>query len=253
MCWGYAMKFGRGVSSRGAPVWFSTQDGEVFREIDPATLKPGGGVEVARLLAPALPTKIVAVGLNYRDHAQEMSLVPPKEPIIFLKPATSIVGPGDSIVYPARSSRVDFEAELGVVISKKCRNVPADRARDVIFGYTCINDVTARDLQTIDGQWTRAKSFDTFAPLGPWIVTDIEDPHGLAITSRLNGQVRQESSTANLIFSVFDLIEFISSVMTLEQWDVIATGTPAGIGPMNRGDEIQVAIEGIGTLTNTVT
>ena len=247
------MKFGRGVSPRGAAVWFSTQDGEVFREIDPVTLKPGGGVEVARLLAPALPTKIVAVGLNYRDHAQEMSLVPPKEPIIFLKPASSIVGPGDSIVYPARSSRVDFEAELGVVISKKCRNVPADRARDVIFGYTCINDVTARDLQTIDGQWTRAKSFDTFAPLGPWIVTDIEDPHGLAITSRLNGQVRQESSTANLIFSVFDLIEFISSVMTLEQWDVIATGTPAGIGPMNRGDEIQVAIEGIGTLTNTVT
>lgn len=247
------MKFGRGVSHSGAAVWFTTQDGEVFREIDPVTLKPGGGVEVTRLLAPALPTKIVAVGLNYRDHAQEMSLVPPKEPIIFLKPASSIVGPGDSIVYPARSSRVDFEAELGVVISKKCRNVPADRARDVVFGYTCINDVTARDLQTIDGQWTRAKSFDTFAPLGPWIVTDIEDPHGLAITSRLNGQVRQESSTANLIFSVFDLIEFISSVMTLEQWDVIATGTPAGIGPMNRGDEIQVAIEGIGTLTNTVT
>lgn len=247
------MKFGRGVSPCGAAVWFTTQDGEVFREIDPVTLKPGGGVEVTRLLAPALPTKIVAVGLNYRDHAQEMSLVPPKEPIIFLKPASSVVGPGDSIVYPARSSRVDFEAELGVVISKKCRNVPADRARDVVFGYTCINDVTARDLQTIDGQWTRAKSFDTFAPLGPWIVTDIEDPHGLAITSRLNGQVRQESSTANLIFSVFDLIAFISSVMTLEQWDVIATGTPAGIGPMNRGDEIQVAIEGIGILTNTVT
>ena len=247
------MKFGRGVSPCGAAVWFTTQDGEVFREIDPVTLKPGGGVEVTRLLAPALPTKIVAVGLNYRDHAQEMSLVPPKEPIIFLKPASSVVGPGDSIVYPARSSRVDFEAELGVVISKRCRNVPADRARDVVFGYTCINDVTARDLQTIDGQWTRAKSFDTFAPLGPWIVTDIEDPHGLAITSRLNGQVRQESSTANLIFSVFDLIAFISSVMTLEQWDVIATGTPAGIGPMNRGDEIQVAIEGIGILTNTVT
>ena len=247
------MKFGRGVSPCGAAVWFTTQDGEVFREIDPVTLKPGGGVEVTRLLAPALPTKIVAVGLNYRDHAQEMSLVPPKEPIIFLKPASSVVGPGDSIVYPARSSRVDFEAELGVVISKRCRNVPADRARDVVFGYTCINDVTARDLQTIDGQWTRAKSFDTFAPLGPSIVTDIEDPHGLAITSRLNGQVRQESSTANLIFSVFDLIAFISSVMTLEQWDVIATGTPAGIGPMNRGDEIQVAIEGIGILTNTVT
>lgn len=253
MCWGYAMKFGRGLSPFGTAVWFSTQDGEAFREIDPVTLKPGGGIEVTRLLAPALPTKIVAVGLNYRDHAQEMSIVPPKEPIIFLKPASSVIGPGDSIVYPARSSRVDFEAELGVVISKKCRNVPAGKARDVIFGYTCVNDVTARDLQTIDGQWTRAKSFDTFAPLGPWIVTDIEDPHGLAITSRLNGQVRQESSTANLIFSVFELIEFISSVMTLEQWDVIATGTPAGIGPMNRGDEIRVAIEGIGTLTNTVT
>lgn len=246
------MKVGRGITSSGDALWFSTGDRKAFNAYDPDTLKTGPGIMVKKLLAPVLPGKIIAVGLNYRDHAQEMGHVLPKEPIIFMKPATAILGPGENIIYPAQSSRVDFEAELGVVISRKCRNVKAGQARDFIFGYTCFNDVTARDLQATDGQWTRAKSFDTFAPIGPWIETEIHDPHTLAISSRLNGETQQSSNTSNLIFSVFDLVEFISSVMTLEKWDVIATGTPSGIGPMNRGDEIQVEIEGIGTLTNMV-
>jgi 2-keto-4-pentenoate hydratase/2-oxohepta-3-ene-1,7-dioic acid hydratase in catechol pathway len=247
------MKIGRGINSSGESIWYSTDDGRVFRAVDPETLKQGPEVGISRLLAPVMPSKIIAVGLNYRDHANEMGHVLPKEPIIFLKPATSVIGPGEDIIYPLQSNRVDFEAELGVVISRKCRNVKASQVKDVIFGYTCVNDVTARDLQVSDGQWTRAKSFDTFAPIGPWIANDIRDPHSLAISSNLNNEVKQSSNTSNLIFTVFDLIEFISSVMTLEKWDVIATGTPSGIGPMKRGDEIRVEIEGIGTLTNTVT
>jgi 2-keto-4-pentenoate hydratase/2-oxohepta-3-ene-1,7-dioic acid hydratase in catechol pathway len=253
MYWVSAMKVGRGSSPSGSAIWYSTDDGKAFYEFDPETLRKGSEIQVKRLLAPALPSKIVAVGLNYRDHAHEVGLATPKEPIIFLKPATGVIGPGEDIIYPAQSGRVDYEAELGVVISRRCRNVKAGQAKDIIFGYTCFNDVTARDLQATDGQWTRAKSFDTFAPMGPWIATDIEDPHALTITARLNGQTKQSSSTANLIFTVFDLVEFISSVMTLERWDVIATGTPAGIGPMDRGDTIQVEIEGIGILTNKVT
>jgi 2-keto-4-pentenoate hydratase/2-oxohepta-3-ene-1,7-dioic acid hydratase in catechol pathway len=246
------MKIGRAETTSGETVWFSTEDGGVFRTYDENTKKPGTGITIKKILAPVLPGKIIAVGLNYRDHAQEMGHALPTNPILFMKPSTTVIGPGETIVYPGQSSRVDFEAELGVVISRRCRNVRAGQARDVILGYTCFNDVTARDLQATDGQWTRAKSFDTFAPVGPWIVTDIDDPHTLAISSRLNGELKQSSSTSNLIFSVFELIEFISSVMTLEKGDVIATGTPSGIGPMNRGDEIQVEIEGIGTLTNTV-
>ncbi len=247
------MKLGRAVTVSGETASFSTEDGKYFRAWDENTQKPGAEITVKKLLAPVLPGKIIAVGLNYRDHAQEMGLALPQNPILFMKPSTSVIGPDDKISYPAQSGRVDYEAELGVVISRKCRNVKAGRARDFIFGYTCLNDVTARDLQAADGQWTRAKSFDTFAPIGPWIVTDIEDPHNLAISSRLNGELKQSSSTSNLIFSVFDLVEFISSVMTLEKGDLIATGTPSGIGPMNRGDEIRIEIEGIGTLTNTVT
>jgi 2-keto-4-pentenoate hydratase/2-oxohepta-3-ene-1,7-dioic acid hydratase in catechol pathway len=247
------MKTGRGITESGKTLWYTTHDGKKFRALDPDTLGEGAEVEVRKLLAPVMPGKIIAVGLNYRDHAGEMGLAAPKEPIIFMKPSTSVIGPGENIIYPRQSTRIDYEAELGVVISKRCRNVKADQAEEVIFGYTCVNDVTARDLQATDGQWTRAKSFDTFCPIGPWIETDIRDPHALAISSRLNNEVKQSSSTANLIFTVFELIEFISSVMTLEKWDVIATGTPSGIGPMNRGDEIQVEIEGIGTLTNVVT
>jgi 2-keto-4-pentenoate hydratase/2-oxohepta-3-ene-1,7-dioic acid hydratase in catechol pathway len=246
------MKIGRGTSSSGHIVWYCTDDGSVFSGWNPDTLEKGREIEITKLLAPVLPGKIIAVGLNYRDHALEMGLELPAEPIIFMKPSTSVIGHGDEIIYPAQSNRVDYEAELAVVIAKQCRNVQASEAGDVIFGYTCMNDVTARDLQAKDGQWTRAKSFDTFAPLGQWIVTDIADPDNLAITSRLNGEIKQSSNTNNLIFNVFELIEFISSVMTLEKWDIIATGTPAGIGPMVIGDEVEIVIEGIGALTNRV-
>jgi len=205
-----------------------------------------------RLLAPTSASKIVAVGLNYRDHAEELGLELPKEPILFMKPATSLIGPLDDIIYPSQSRRVDYEAELAIVMAKTCRDVKATDAAEVILGYTCLNDVTARDLQVSDGQWTRAKSFDTFAPVGPWIETDIADPHSLAITAHLNGERRQSSNTKNLIFTVDELIEFISGIMTLNKGDVIATGTPAGIGPMNSGDEIRIEIEGIGVLKNQV-
>lgn len=246
------MKIGRCVTKASGVSWFCSEDGKAFRAWNPSTGEAGTAVEISRFLAPALPGKIIAVGLNYRDHAAELGLAVPEEPILFMKPATSVIGPGDSIVYPPQSGRVDFEAELGVIVGKRCRNVRKEEARAVILGYTCFNDVTARDLQVKDGQWTRAKSFDTFAPVGPWIETAIEDPHDLAISARLNGQVRQRSSTGNLIFNVYELIAFISSVMTLEPFDIIATGTPAGIGPMEKGDEISIEIEGIGTLSNSI-
>lgn len=244
------MKIGRGLTPSGQACWYATGDGVVFHEWDPDRQEKGRALEITKLLAPALPGKIIAVGLNYRDHAQEMGLKLPEEPILFMKPSTSIIGPGEDIIYPGQSSRVDYEAELAVVIAKSCRDVSAGDANDFILGYTCLNDVTARDLQVKDGQWTRAKSFDTFAPIGPWIETEIADPNALSITSRLNGQIKQASNTRNLIFNVHELIEYISSVMTLEAWDIIATGTPSGIGPMERGDEVQIEIEGIGTLTN---
>jgi 2-keto-4-pentenoate hydratase/2-oxohepta-3-ene-1,7-dioic acid hydratase in catechol pathway len=204
-----------------------------------------------KLLPPCLPSKIVALGLNYRDHAQEVKMVIPKEPLIFLKPSTSVIGPGEAIIYPKISKRVDYEAELAIVIGKEAKKVSEERAADYILGYTCLNDVTARDLQPKDGQWTTAKGFDTFAPIGPWIVTDI-DPHHLDVASYLNGERRQHSNTKNLIFGPRQLVNFISHVMTLLPGDVIATGTPSGIGPMAIGDKIDVVIEGIGTLSNEV-
>jgi len=204
-----------------------------------------------KLLAPCLPSKIVALGLNYRDHAEEMKIALPKEPLLFLKPSTSVIGPGEAIVYPKMSKRVDYEAELAVVVGKTAKSVSEERAGEYILGYTCLNDVTARDLQPQNGQWTTAKGFDTFAPIGPWIVTDI-DPHHLDVASYLNGERRQHSNTKNLIFSPGQLVSFISQVMTLLPGDVIATGTPSGIGPMGVGDEIEVVIEGIGTLSNDV-
>jgi 2-keto-4-pentenoate hydratase/2-oxohepta-3-ene-1,7-dioic acid hydratase in catechol pathway len=203
----------------------------------------------ARLLAPAVPTKVVAVGLNYVDHARELSMALPEEPLLFMKPASSVIGPDDPIVMPPQSDRVDFEAELAVVIGKRARNVPRGSAADYILGYTCLNDVTARDLQQKDGQWTRAKGFDTFCPLGPWIETEIS-PADLAVELRLNGVVKQRSRTSNLVFDPHALVEYISAVMTLEIGDVIATGTPAGIGPMCADDIVEVLIEGIGVLRN---
>ncbi len=244
------MKIARAEISGGEIIPVASGDGDDFRRYDPATGKTGEPVSIKRFLAPVIPGKIVAVGLNYRDHALEMGLEMPREPILFMKPSTSVIGPSDEICYPSQSARVDYEAELAVVIGRECRAVKAADARGYILGYTCFNDVTARDLQARDSQWTRAKSFDTFAPIGPWIVTDIDDPHTLDVRAFLNGEMKQSSNTANLIFNVYDLIEFISHIMTLKTGDVIATGTPSGIGPMEPGDEVAIEIQGIGILKN---
>ncbi len=215
------------------------------------TPKAGYVLSQVQLLPPCKPTKVVAVGLNYRDHAREMGIPIPDEPVIFLKPATTVIGPGEPIIYPGSSSRVDYEAELGVVIKDRTKGIRPGEAPDHILGYTCANDVTARDLQKKDGQWTRAKSFDTFCPIGPWIETDL-DPRDLLIQAYLNGELRQDSRTSQLIFKMNELVSFISGIMTLEPGDLIITGTPAGIGPMKPGDEIEVRIEGIGSLKNRV-
>jgi 2-keto-4-pentenoate hydratase/2-oxohepta-3-ene-1,7-dioic acid hydratase in catechol pathway len=205
-----------------------------------------------RLLAPVLPTKVVAIGKNYADHAREMGGEPPDEPVIFLKPSTSVVGPGDPVARPVKlSERVDFEGELAVVIGRLCRDVPPERVSEVIFGYTCANDVTARDLQAKDGQWTRAKGFDTFCPLGPWIETGL-DPADLELTTTVNGEVRQHARTSQLLHDVTAVVCYVTSVMTLLPGDILLTGTPAGIGPLAYGDRVSVAIQGIGTLTNPV-
>ncbi len=204
------------------------------------------------LLHPCLPSKIVAVGLNYKDHASEMKKTPPEEPMLFMKPGTSVIGHEDKIIYPKHmSSRVDYEGELAVVIGKTANWIKESEAHKYILGYTCINDVTARDLQARDVQYTRAKGFDSFAPIGPVIETDL-DPTDLQISTFLNGERKQHSRTSNLIFSVPRLLSFISHVMTLLPGDIIATGTPAGIGPMKTGDKIEVEIEGIGILRNYV-
>jgi 2-keto-4-pentenoate hydratase/2-oxohepta-3-ene-1,7-dioic acid hydratase in catechol pathway len=195
------------------------------------------------------PGKIVGVGLNYTDHARELATKVPEQPTIFLKPSTSVIGPGESIVHPTISSRVDFEGELAVVIGQRCVNV--EDSKRVVLGYTCINDVTARDLQIEDGQWTRSKSFDTFAPLGPFIATEL-DPRNVHIVTRVNGRQRQSSNTRKLIFDIDYLVRFISRIMTLEVGDVIATGTPSGVGQLRPGDTIDVDITGIGTLSNNV-
>ena len=208
-------------------------------------------LEGVRLLAPCEPSKIVAVGLNYRDHAAELGLDPPEEPMLFLKPSTSVIGPEETIRCPEMSERVDYEGELAIVVGRRAHRVPRERVADHIFGYTCLNDVTARDLQVKDVQFTRAKGFDTFAPIGPWIVTDL-DPASLGIETYLNGELKQRSSTRELVFGALDLVHFISWVMTLEPGDVIASGTPSGIGPMVPGDRVEIRIEGIGTLVNPV-
>jgi 2-keto-4-pentenoate hydratase/2-oxohepta-3-ene-1,7-dioic acid hydratase in catechol pathway len=205
-----------------------------------------------RLLAPVVPGKVVAIGRNYAAHAQEMGNEIPAEPIIFLKPSTSVIGPADAIVRPVSlSERVDFEGELAVVIGKIARHLPEERAMDAVFGYTCANDVSARDLQAKDGQWARAKGFDTFCPLGPWIETEL-DPADLEITTTVNGEQRQHSRTSLLLHHIPALLSFVSAVMTLLPGDVLLTGTPEGVGPLQRDDQVSVTIEGIGTLTNRV-
>ncbi len=213
-------------------------------EIDPRTV---------RLLPPCAPSKIVCVGRNYPEHARELGNEVPAEPLIFLKPPSSLIGAGDKIVYPPLSERVDFEGELGVVIGRRARNVPAGDAMSYVLGYTCVNDITARDLQKKDGQWTRGKGFDTFCAVGPVLVgkddVRLED---LRVVTRLNGEVKQDGSIGDMLFSVNAIIAYVTGFMTLEPGDLIATGTPPGVGPMQPGSTVQVEIKGIGVLENTV-
>jgi 2-keto-4-pentenoate hydratase/2-oxohepta-3-ene-1,7-dioic acid hydratase in catechol pathway len=245
---------------------FSTDDGVFFGavegdEIAAIDAHPFGELRFTgkrfpladvRLVAPILPSKVVAIGKNYAAHAREMGGEAPSEPVIFLKPSTSVIGPGEPVAYPQKlSERVDFEGELAVVIGRLCRDVPVERTAEVVLGYTCANDVTARDLQRRDGQWARGKSFDTFCPIGPWIETEVE-PADLAITTTVNGEVRQESRTSLLLHNVPTLIAYVSQVMTLLPGDVILTGTPEGVGPLEIDDEVAVTIESIGTLANRV-
>ncbi|MBN1316265.1 MAG: fumarylacetoacetate hydrolase family protein, partial [Anaerolineales bacterium] len=227
-----------------------TLDGDPYQKIIPnrqiAPLKD------VKLLAPCLPTKIIAVGLNYADHAAELKGELPQEPIIFFKPPSSVIGPGEWIRMPPQSNQVDYEAELTVIIGRQGRRIPPESAPDYILGYTCGNDVTARDLQRSDRLWTRAKGFDTFCVLGPWIETEL-DTTSLQVISKLNGEIRQQGNTDKMVFDVPALVAYISGVMTLEPGDAIMTGTPAGIGPMADGDMIEISVEGIGTLSNPVT
>jgi 2-keto-4-pentenoate hydratase/2-oxohepta-3-ene-1,7-dioic acid hydratase in catechol pathway len=230
--------------------------------IDPGGVRLTGNrypLAEVRLLAPVLPSKVVAVDRNYppepdgpeRD-GPDLDGAAPSEPVLFLKPSTSVTGPGDAIKYPVKlTDRVEFEGELAVIIGRLCRQVPRERADEVIFGYTCANDVTARDLQARDGQWTRAKGFDTFCPLGPWMETGT-NPADLDLTTTVNGAVRQQARTSELLWNVPDLVAYVSQVMTLLPGDVLLTGTPAGVGPLTAGDQVSVTIESIGTLTNRV-
>ncbi|MBM7855891.1 2-keto-4-pentenoate hydratase/2-oxohepta-3-ene-1,7-dioic acid hydratase in catechol pathway [Desulfohalotomaculum tongense] len=223
--------------------------GEIYKEI--RTANYGYPLDEVKVLAPCTPGKIICVGLNYRDHAEEFGLPVPDEPVLFMKPSTTVIGPGEAIVLPPQSRQVDFEGELAVVIRHRARNISPEEAPLYILGYTPANDVTARDLQKKDGQWTRAKSFDTFCPLGPYIVTDI-DPGGLTVSTYLNGVLKQYSSTANFIFDVPTLVSFISGVMTLMPGDVILTGTSGGVGKMVDGDKVEIDIENVGRLMNPV-
>jgi 2-keto-4-pentenoate hydratase/2-oxohepta-3-ene-1,7-dioic acid hydratase in catechol pathway len=212
-------------------------------------------LEGVRLLAPVIPrSKIVGVGRNYAAHAAEMSEEVPQTPLTFYKPNTSVIGPGEPIIYPAASREVSYEGELAVVIGRICKEVPISRVPEVIFGYTVANDVTARDLQRTDGQWARAKGYDTFCPLGPWITTHqgLEEVAALAIHTSLDGELRQDGNTKDLIFTIPELVAYISSYTTLLPGDVILTGTPAGVGPMLPGQVVSIEVEGIGTLANPV-
>lgn len=224
-------------------------DGDLFQEYRRHQVEiPLASV---KLLAPVVPGKIICVGRNYAEHAKEHNVEVPEIPLLFLKPGSSVIGPGAAVILPPQSSQVEHEAELAVVIGKKGRWISPENALDHILGYCIANDVTARDLQRRDGQWTRGKGFDTFCPLGPWIETNI-DPADALITCRVNDELRQMASTREMIFTVPQLIAFISSVMTLEPGDLVLTGTPSGVGKLESGDTITISVEGIGELTNTV-
>jgi 2-keto-4-pentenoate hydratase/2-oxohepta-3-ene-1,7-dioic acid hydratase in catechol pathway len=219
---------------------------EPFRRLDPR-LK----LKAVELLPPTQPSKILCVGRNYAAHAAEHDAPIPKWPLLFMKPPSSLIGPGKSILLPPQSNQVEHEAELAVIIGRRCRRLTPQEASQAILGYSAANDVTARDLQRIDNQWTRAKGFDTFCPLGPWIETEL-DPSDLMVRCSVNGQLRQMGSTRDMIFPVPELLAFITSIMTLEPGDVVLTGTPAGVGQLVPGDEVTVEVEGIGQLTNSV-
>jgi 2-keto-4-pentenoate hydratase/2-oxohepta-3-ene-1,7-dioic acid hydratase in catechol pathway len=207
-------------------------------------------LEDARLLAPVIPrSKVVGIGRNYAEHAAELGNEVPAEPLLFLKPNTSVIGPGDPVVMPRQSQNVHYEGELAVVIGRICKDVPVARVPDVVYGYTCGNDVTARDLQRSDGQWARAKGFDTFCPLGPWIETEL-DPSDLRVTTRRDGELVQDGRTSQMIHDVARLVAHVSAAFTLLPGDVLLTGTPAGVGPVEAGQRVEVEIEGIGSLSN---
>ncbi len=251
------MKYVRFLDNKNG-VGYGLIEGEKIRILDGSFLDPISkptdtllSLNEVILLAPVEPSKIICVGLNYALHARELDHSLPEDPVIFMKPQTSVIGVNAEIIYPKISQRVDYEAELAVVIGKTIKDVSEIKAAEAVFGYTCANDVTARDLQKKDGQWTRGKSFDTFCPIGPWVVTDINPSH-LDIQLLLNGEVKQSSNTQNFISSVPKLVSFISQVMTLNPGDVVLTGTPEGVGPLQPGDEVIVRIQSIGELRNTI-
>jgi 2-keto-4-pentenoate hydratase/2-oxohepta-3-ene-1,7-dioic acid hydratase in catechol pathway len=251
------MRIVRFVSSNRQPAYGLIHEGLVYAlddgpygDREPG--RPVGPLESLRLLAPCEPTKIVAIGRNYSEHAAEHGAEVPPEPLIFLKPPSSIIGPGASIILPSLSRRIEYEGELAAVIGRRGRHIDRESVSDYILGFTCGNDVTARDLQRSDGQWARSKGFDTFCPLGPWIETDL-DATDAELVAKVNGEIRQHANTGDMIYGLSTLIDYISAVMTLEPGDVILTGTPAGVGPLEHGDIVQVEIEGIGALRNPVT
>lgn len=236
-------------------------EGDIVYRLDGSPLdewthsEPIGRLEELALLAPATPTKIVCIGRNYAAHAAEHKAEVPTEPLLFFKPPSSVIGPGASIVLTPQSKQVEHESELAVIIGQRCRNVSPEEAWSYVLGVTCGNDVTARDLQRQDSQWTRAKGFDTFCPLGPWLVTGLieEEVTELEVTCRVNGEVRQHGNTSEMVFPPAQLIAYISAIMTLEPGDAIMTGTPAGVSPITAGDEVEVEVEGVGILKNPVT
>jgi 2-keto-4-pentenoate hydratase/2-oxohepta-3-ene-1,7-dioic acid hydratase in catechol pathway len=250
------MKIGR-VEAGGTAHWAIFENDAVYRLEGSPFESPTKGERIGdltsiKLLAPSQPTKVVCIGLNYRAHAAESGSPLPEQPLMFLKPPTAVIASGEDAVWAPGSERIDYEAELAVVFKKRAKNVAEGASKDYILGYTCANDISARDFQRGDGQWARAKGSDTFCPLGPWIETDL-DASDLRITGKLNGEIRQDSRTSDLVFGVDYLIHHLTKYFTMEPGDVLITGTPAGIGPMNPGDEYEVTIEGVGSLRNKMT
>lgn len=251
------MKYVRFKTKEGIARYGVLEDDERIRAIDGTPfedLKLSNDyyfVEEIDLLSPTDYSKAICIGLNYRDHAEEFGLPIPESPVVFLKPSTCAIGQGENVIYPSMCSRLDYEAELAIVIGKKCRNIAEEEAENYILGYTIANDITARDLQPKNGQWTIAKCFDTFLPLGPYVSNEIK-PDDLYIASKVNGQIKQESRTSNLIFKVPFLVSYLSKIMTLLPGDVIITGTPGGIAGMNDGDIVEIIIEGLGVLRNKI-